>query len=153
MRAKLLLRSIAIIITALLLYLLFWPVPISPAAWTPPPAPGLVGPYAQDNRLAGIQRLDTGGGFAPEDVALDAQGRIYAGMDNGRIVRLQPDGTQPEGFANTHGRPLGLVFDRADNLIVADADKGLLSVAPDGSITVLSTQADGIRFLCANDLD
>jgi len=49
--------------------------------------------------------------FAPEDVALDSQGRIYAGMEDGRIVRLQADGTHPEGFANTHGRPLGLIFD------------------------------------------
>jgi sugar lactone lactonase YvrE len=153
MRAKLLLRGVTLIVVALLLYLLFWPVPVSPAAWTPPTAPGLVGPYAENNRLAGIQRLETGGGFAPEDVALDSSGRIYAGMDNGRIVRLQPDGTHPEGFANTHGRPLGLIFDRADNLIVADADKGLLSISPDGSITTLSTTADGVPFRCTNDLD
>jgi sugar lactone lactonase YvrE len=153
MRTKPILRGLAVIIVALLLYLLFWSVPVSPAAWTPPAAPQLAGPYAPNNRLASIERLQTGGGFAPEDVALDSRGRIYAGMDNGRIVRLQPEGKNPEDFANTHGRPLGLIFDRADNLIVADADKGLLSVAPDGSITVLSTQADGVTFRCANDLD
>ena len=153
MRAKLLLRSVAFIVVALVLYLLFWPVPVSPAAWTPPKAPDLVGPYAQNNRLPGIQRLETGGGFGPEDVALDSHGRIYTGMDNGRIVRLQPDGQNPEGFANTHGRPLGLIFDRADNLIVADADSGLLSISPDGSITTLSTKADGVPFRCTNDLD
>src|SRR6266550_6889202 len=130
MRIKFLVRGVALIAVALLLYLLVWPVAITPAAWTPPTAPDLAGPYAQNSRLAGIQRLETGGGFAPEDVALDSRGRIYAGMDNGRIVRLEPDGTQPEGFANTHGRPLGLIFDRADNLIVADADKGLLSISP-----------------------
>jgi len=153
MRKKLILRCLALIVVALLLYLLLWPVPVSPAAWTPPPAPELAGPYAQNNKLAGIQRLETEGGFAPEDVALDSHGRIYGGMDNGRIVRLQADGTHPEGFANTHGRPLGLIFDRADNLIVADADKGLLSLAPDGSISVLSTQAGGVPFRCTNDLD
>ena|SRR2546422_3646571 len=153
MRAKILLRGAALIIIALILYLLLWPVPIAPAAWTPPAAPELVGPYAQNNRLAGIQRLDTGGGFAPEDVALDSQGRIYAGMEDGRIVRLQADGTHPEGFANTHGRPLGLIFDPADNLIIADADKGLLLIAPNGSITTLSTKAAGVPFRCTNDLD
>lgn len=153
MRAKPILRGLALIVVALLLYLLFWPVPVSPAAWTPPAAPELEGAYAQNNRLAGIERLETGGGFAPEDVALDSLGRIYAGMDNGRIVRLQPDGKNPQGFADTHGRPLGLIFDRAGNLIVADADKGLLSLAPDGAITVLSTQADGVPFRCTNDLD
>ena len=153
MRTKFLLKILLVIIVAALLYLLLWPVPVAPAAWTPPAAPPLSGQFAPNNRLAGIQRLETGGGYAPEDVALDSRGRIYAGMDNGRIVRLQPDGTQPEGFANTHGRPLGLIFDRADNLLVADAIKGLLSIAPDGSISVLSTQADGVPFRCSNDLD
>jgi len=153
MNAKTLLRCAALIIAALLLYLLLWPVPISPAAWTPPEAPPLAGQFERNARLAGTQRLDTGGGLAPEDVAIDAQGRIYGGVEDGRIVRLQADGTRPESFANTHGRPLGLAFDRAGNLIVADANKGLLSVGTDGAITVLSTGANGIPFRCANDLD
>ena len=153
MNAKTLLRCAALIIAALLLYLLLWPVPISPAAWTPPEAPPLAGQFERNARLAGTQRLDTGGGLAPEDVAIDAQGRIYGGVEDGRIVRLQADGTRPESFANTHGRPLGLAFDRAGNLIVADANKGLLSVGTDGAITVLSTEANGIPFRCANDLD
>jgi sugar lactone lactonase YvrE len=153
MNAKTLLRGAALIIAALLLYLLFWPVPISPAAWTPPAAPPLAGQFERNTRLAGVQRLDTGGGFAPEDVALDAQGRIYGGLEDGRIVRLQADGTHPEIFANTNGRPLGLVFDHAGNLIVADANKGLLSVGTDGAITVLSMEADGIPFRCTNDAD
>src|SRR6266446_1704591 len=89
MNAKTLLRGAALIIAALLLYLLFWPVPISPVAWTPPAAPPLAGQFERNTRLAGVQRLDTGGGFAPEDVALDAQGRIYGGLEDGRIVRLQ----------------------------------------------------------------
>lgn|SRR5215813_689035 len=153
MRIKSLLKIVLILIIAVVLYLLLWPVPVVPAAWTPPVAPSLTGSFAQNNRLAGIQRLDTGGGFGPEDIALDSSGRIYGGMDNGRIVRLHPDGTQPETFANTEGRPLGLIFDRANNLIVADAVKGLLSITPDGSIAVLSTQADGVPFRCPNDLD
>src|SRR5436190_6680196 len=153
MRIKLLVRLAALILIVVALYLLLWPVPVSPVAWTPPPAPQLAGVFAPNNRLSGIQRLPTDGGFGPEDVALDSRGRIYTGMDNGRIVRLNANGSAPEGFANTHGRPLGLVFDRSDNLIVADAIKGLLSIAPDGSITVLSTQADGVSFGCTNDLD
>src|ERR1700720_1300153 len=153
MNAKTLFRGLALIFAAIVLYLLFWPVPISPAAWTPPEAPPLAGHYERNSRLTGTQRFDTGGGFGPEDVALDAQGRIYGGLEDGRIVRLQADGTHPETFANTNGRPLGLVFDHAGSLIVADANKGLLSVAPDGAITVLSTEANGIPFRCTNDLD
>jgi len=150
---KKLFRAVLLVLALLALYLLLWPVPISPSAWTPPQAPDLTGPYAQNSRLAGIERLDAGGGFAPEDVALDAQGRIYGGAEDGRIIRLRPDGTHAEVFANTGGRPLGLIFDQAGNLVVADAIKGLLSITPNAVITMLSTAADGIPFRCVNDLD
>jgi sugar lactone lactonase YvrE len=144
---------ILLIIVACLIYLLFAPVPISPAAWTPPVAPALSGQYEQNTRLSPVQRLSLGDGHKPEDVALDAQGRIYAGFEDGRIIQLQPDGTQSRVFANTQGRPLGLAFDRAGNLIVTDAIKGLLSVNPGGEIKVLATEADGVKFGCLNDLD
>ncbi|HKR13699.1 MAG TPA: SMP-30/gluconolactonase/LRE family protein [Pyrinomonadaceae bacterium] len=144
---------VLLIVAAGLGYLLFAPVTITPAAWTPPTAPGLTGQYEQNTRLSGIERLAVGDGHKPEDVALDAQGRIYAGFEDGRIVQLQPDGTQPHVFANTQGRPLGLIFDRAGNLIVTDAIKGLLSIGPGGEIKVLATEADGMKFGCLNDLD
>jgi sugar lactone lactonase YvrE len=151
---------ITILIAIVVLYFLFWPISISPQAWSPPPAPPLTGEYQQNSRLAAVERLPlgtnatrAGTGFAPEDVALDAEGRIYSGVDDGRIMRLQADGTQPTVFSNTHGRPLGLAFDPNGNLIVADAIKGLLSIARDGSVTALSTGADGVPFGCTNDLD
>jgi len=136
-----------------ILYLLLWPVPISPVAWNPPPAPALTGPYQQNSLLSPVERLSLGEGFAPEDVAIDAEHRIYAGMDDGRIVRVQADGSRHEVFANTRGRPLGLIFDSNGNLIVADAIRGLLSIAKDGTASVLSTEADGVPFKCTNDLD
>jgi len=155
-KAKKFLLLLGALCVIVLLYLLFWPVPISPQAWTPLPAPPLSGPYEQNSKLAGVERLvlvPSGEGFAPEDVALDAENRIYAGLDDGRIMRLQADGTRPEVFSDTHGRPLGLIFDSAGNLIVADAIKGLLSISRDGSVTVLTTSADGVAFGCTNDLD
>lgn len=155
-KAKRLFLFFAALVALVVLYLLFWPVPISPQAWTPPPAPPLTEAYQQNNLLSGVERfalVPTGTGFAPEDVALDAQNRIYTGLDDGRIMRLQADGTSPQVFSNTYGRPLGLAFDLNGNLIVADAIKGLLSLAPDGSVSVLTTGADGVPFGCTNDLD
>ena len=140
------------VIVVLVVYLVTWPVPINPAAWTPPAAPALAGVYAQNSELARIERLRVDG-FAPEDVAIDNHDRIYCGTEDGRVFRFQPDGTRPDVFANTHGRPLGLIFAGDGNLIVADAVKGLLSIAVDGDITVLSTGADGVPFRCTNDLD
>lgn len=144
---------IVLILVVGLAYLLLAPVPISPAAWTPPAAPALTGQYAQNSRLAPVQKLSLGDGHKPEDVALDAEGKIYAGFEDGRIMVLEPDDTQPRVFANTNGRPLGLVFDREGNLIVADALKGLLSVNKTGEVKVLADEADGAKFGCLNDLD
>jgi sugar lactone lactonase YvrE len=152
-KVRRILLSLAAIVLIIVLYLVFWPVPISPQAWTPPAAPPLTGKYQQNSELSGVERLSLGEGFAPEGVAIDSEGRIYAGFDDGRIMRLQVDGTGPEVFVNTGGRPLGLIFDSVGNLIVADADKGLLSVAPDRTVTTLATAADGTRFGCTNDLD
>ena len=159
-KARRFIRFIALLLAIVILYFLLWPVPISPVAWTPPIAPPLTGQYQQNSQLATTERLSlgtgnphAGAGYGPEDVALDAEGRIYTGLDDGRIMRLQADGTQPELFANTGGRPLGLAFDPNGDLIVADAIKGLLSIARDATVTVLTTTADGVPFGCTNDLD
>ena len=146
------LRLLLLILILAIAYLFLWPVRINPVAWAPPPAPELTGVYAQNNELAKIERLPVSG-FGPEDVAFDSQDRIYCGSQDGFIFRFQPDGTHPEVFAETKGRPLGLMFDHHGNLIVADAMVGLMSIAPDGKATVLSTEAEGVPFRCTNDLD
>ncbi len=141
------------LILLLVLYLLFWPVPIDPQAWTPPAAPPLEGDYAVNDKLAAAERIGAGVGVGPETVSVDAQGRIYAGYEDGRIVRFAADGSNPDTFAHTGGRPVGHRFDAAGNLIVADAAKGLLSVSPDGKITELATQHGGVPFGLTDDVE
>ncbi len=141
-----------LVIAAVVIYLLLAPVPISPAAWNPPIAPELTGQYEKNTRLSDIQRMSFGDGHKPEDVAIDSDGRIYAGFEDGRIVQLQY-GNSLNVFANTGGRPLGLAFDSQGNLIVTDAIKGLLSIDASGAVKVLATEADGLKFGCLNDLD
>ena len=145
--------ALILVFGALLIYLLAWPVGIEPVAFVPPEAPPLTGVYEPNNRLTGVERFAEGAGFGPENVAFDAEGRIYAGVEGGAIVRLDADGTNPERFATTPGRPLGMEFDAEGNLIVADSPAGLLSVAPDGSVTVLTDEAAGKPILFADDLD
>ncbi len=155
-RARKFLRFLIAVVSAIVLYLLLWPVPISPIAWNPPPAPTLTGVYQQNSALSNVERLGIVPpeyGFGPEDIAFDAEDRIYAGLDDGRIIRLKGNDANAEVFADTHGRPLGLVFDATGNLIVADAIKGLLSIARDGNVSVLTTSADGLALGCTNDLD
>ena len=145
--------AVGVILTLIAVYLLVWPVPVNPVAWQAPPAPGYVGPFTRNERLKGLEMLSIGDNHGPETVALDAEGRIYAATHEGRIVRLQADGSRPENWVTTGGRPLGIRFDPAGHLVVADAFRGLLRIAPDGTVTVLATEADGKPILYANSVD
>lgn len=129
-------------------YLALWPVPIAPRAWTAPPPPGYSGPHAVNENLAGLQLIDLGGEVGPEHVALGKDGKLYTTVLSGNILRMNPDGSDREVFVNTGGRVLGFDFDAGGNLIAADALQGLLSVAPDKTITVLANEVNGtpIRY-------
>lgn len=145
MRRPLLLLLLLVVVGAAG-YLLFWPVRLDPVAWEPPTAPAVV----LNDRLAGL-RILSAALAGPESVAVDAQGRMYTGTEDGQIVRVSPDG-RPTTIASTGGRPLGVALDAAGNLIVADAEKGLLSVDPRGRVTVLADRFEGERFRFTDDV-
>jgi sugar lactone lactonase YvrE len=126
--------------------------PIDPAAYTPPVQPPLTGVLAPNDLLQKAELLAKGRINGPEEVAVDARGRIYAGTRDGKILRLLPDG-RLETFAVTGGRPLGMQFDREGNLIVCDSYKGLLSVNPAGRITILAQSINGVAFKFTDALD
>ncbi|MCZ6806212.1 MAG: SMP-30/gluconolactonase/LRE family protein, partial [Deltaproteobacteria bacterium] len=146
-------RWLGAIFVVLVVYLLLWPVPIEPVSWIAHPAPPLEGDFAPNRLLQGMELFPTPKTHGPEDVAVDAEGRVYVGVDEGRIFRYSPDGAKVEAFADTGGRPLGLDFDVDGNLIVADAFKGLLSLDPEGTITVLCTEAGYHPFEFTDDVD
>lgn len=143
---------VIVLIAATLLALSLSPGPVSSAAYIPSPAIPMQGKLAPNDALKKAQRLAEGKVHGPEDVDMDSAGRIYSGTQDGKIVRLLPNG-EPETFAETGGRPLGLHFDTNGNLIVADAWKGLLSIGPQGQITTLTTEANGKSFQFTNALD
>ncbi len=134
-------------------YLTLWPVPIDPVVWHPTPGPGLTGQYAPNSLLADIEHL-VQVGPGPEDMTRGPDGLIYTGLEDGRIVRFDPDSGAPaETFVDTGGRPLGLEFSFDNELIVADAFRGLLSISPDGNVTVLVDSIGGERMMFVNDVD
>jgi len=143
---------VAVVALVGLAALVLVPAPIDPVAYTPPPPPPLSGPLAPNLALREAERLLEGKVHGPEDVAFDAQGRLYASTADGKVVRLTAAG-EAEEFAATGGRPLGLRFDPAGNLIVCDAYKGLLSLDAGGRITVLATEAGGVPFRFTDNLD
>jgi 2-keto-4-pentenoate hydratase/2-oxohepta-3-ene-1,7-dioic acid hydratase in catechol pathway/sugar lactone lactonase YvrE len=140
-----------------------------PVPWTPPSAPALTGALARNQLLDQVERWEVPGGAKPEDVVLDAAGRLYAGVEDGRIWRWPPgyeggtpssegsgtpgsEGGTPGLFADTHGRPLGLEVDPRDGtLIVCDGYRGLLRVTETGRVRVLADSFGGRRLKFTNN--
>ncbi len=130
--------------------------PITPAAWEPPAAPPLEGPTAANDLLGNADHLGEGLIPGPEDVAVDAQGRVYGGTSDGRIVRLTPaEGGKwsAETFASTGGRPLGLAMAPDGRLLAAVADVGLVLIDPRGKTRALVQSVDGEAVRVADGLD
>jgi sugar lactone lactonase YvrE len=144
---------LAVLAVVALAALTLTPIPIKPEAWTPPPVMPLEGLLGANTALKdGARRWPQTLGHGPEDVAV-RDGFAYTGLEDGRILKLPLDGGAVTEFAKTGGRPLGLQFDAAGNLIVADADKGLLSIARDGAVSVLTDSANGQKMIFVDDLD
>ena len=137
----------------IVVYLLAWPVPVDPIAWQAPDNPGYQGVFSVNQKLASIERLEIDSTHGPEALAVGADGLIYASSHEGWIFRHDPYNKRSSRWVKTGGRPLGLVFDAHGNLLVADAYNGLLSIAPDGSMTTLTNTVNGNVIKYANDLD
>ncbi|MBU3672033.1 MAG: SMP-30/gluconolactonase/LRE family protein [Sinobacteraceae bacterium] len=120
-------------------YLLLWPVPVEPVAWQAAPLPAYVGVHAVNNRLAGLRQISLDGNAGPEHVVIGPDGRLYAAVEAGRILRMNPDGTALEVYAQTGGRVLGIAFDAEGQLYAADALRGLLRVDRTGQVVPVVT--------------
>jgi sugar lactone lactonase YvrE len=147
--------SLASALALALAYLFLWPVPIEPQPWAPTKNPGYNGVFAANDALANAGYIDLPQGeYGPEDIAVGPDGRLYTAVHSGKILALDlADGSWSE-YAATGGRPLGIEFDVQGTLWVADAYLGLLSVAPDGEVSVVATEtSDGSPILYADDVD
>ena len=140
--------ALALLLGVVVAYLCFWPVPIDPVSWQAPAPPGYTGVHVPNDQLADLEMIPLNHEQGPEHIVLAGDGKLYAAVASGDILRMAPDGTGQEVFVNTGGRVLGFDFDAAGNLIAADAIKGLLAIDPEGKITVLADQVDGapIRY-------
>ncbi|HYX38209.1 MAG TPA: SMP-30/gluconolactonase/LRE family protein [Oligoflexus sp.] len=124
---------------------------IDPAPFHPEKAPALVGPYAPNQRLASAERLAGGQLQGPEEIAIDADGYVYTGTADGTIKKISRQG-EVTTFANTGGHPLGLDFDAAGQLLVAEPYSGLLRVTADGKVTILVQDYEGEKLGLVDDV-
>jgi sugar lactone lactonase YvrE len=133
----------------LVAYLLWWPVPIEPRRWTPPRDPGQTGPYVANDDLARASLIPIGNrsdDIAPETAAVDPRdGRIYTGLANGWIMRFDPRDDRVQRFVRVGVRPLGLAFAPDGTLYVAHTARGILAIAPNGTVRPVANCGRGPR--------
>ena len=119
-------------------------------------------PYEVNDKLRDVELIGLGQVEAPEDVIFDPADNLYCGTRHGDVMRfLAPDYKKLELFAHIGGQPLGLAFDREQNLYVCVGGMGLYSVAPDGTVSKATDETnrstfsvnDNSRLRLADDLD
>src|SRR6185436_6171170 len=88
----------ALVLAGAAAYLFLWPVPADPVAWQAPVPPGYAGPHAANTKLADLRMIDLGGEVGPEHIAIGPDGRIYAAVESGNLLRMDPDGAKQEVF-------------------------------------------------------
>jgi sugar lactone lactonase YvrE len=118
--------------------------------WRPPTAP------ARARQCRSVEPVELTvfdvPGRGPEDVAVDAEGNVYAGVADGRILRLSSDGRRVDTLADTGGRPLGVEIDPDGDLLVCDARAGLLHVAAaTGQLRVVADRIAGTPMVFCNN--
>ncbi|CAK9148585.1 unnamed protein product [Ilex paraguariensis] len=118
----------------------------------------MVVPRRNPRMLHGSEKIGVGQLLGPEDVAYDPKsGLIYTGCVDGWVKRVTVNesaaDTVVENWVNTGGRPLGIVLGHHDEVVIADADKGLLKVAADGVPELLTDEADGLKFRLTDAVD
>jgi sugar lactone lactonase YvrE len=107
---------------------------------------------SDDGLLDTVEVFPLPSGSGPEDVAVDADGRIVAGGEDGRIWRWPAGGGRPEAIAETGGRPLGIEIDPRDgSLVICDAYRGLLRLREDGVVVELARTAAGSSIVFCNN--
>ena len=120
---------------------------IDPIRWQPPPSR----PLPEPDLTATLHVVELPG-TAPEDVVADAEGNIWTGVEDGRIIRITRDGSSIQVMANTGGRPLGLAVARDGRLLICDSHRGLLRYDPaTGTMETLVAEVAGRALtFCSN---
>ncbi|XP_002273458.3 protein STRICTOSIDINE SYNTHASE-LIKE 5 [Vitis vinifera] len=125
------------------------PVPIHEFSQQPMVVPKLNPRMLQGSEMIGVGKL-----LSPEDIAYHPDSHlIYTGCDDGWVKRITLNDSMVQNWAFTGGRPLGVALGRHGQLVVADAEKGLLEVTADGMVKTLTDEAEGLKFKLTDGVD
>ena len=145
-------KIFGLIVLGYLVYLLAWPSLIEPEKWHPSIVNQEINKSAKP--FGELILIPVEDGKGAEDVSVDQDGFIYAGLDSGKVMKINPNPPFENNiFTQTKGRPLGLDMGEDSHLIVADSYKGLLKIDTKGNVTVLTDKADGVPFAFTDDVD
>lgn len=109
---------------------------VDPVRWQPPPVRPLPQFGAAELTVVPVP------GHAPEDIVVDADGALWTGVDDGRIIRIEPSG-QTSVVGAIGGRPLGMAVARDGRLLVCSSPGGLLAMdRGTGAVQVLTEAVD-----------
>jgi sugar lactone lactonase YvrE len=124
--------------------------PIDPVRWQPPGSRPL--PPPDPTPALTIVEIP---GTAAEDVVVAADGTIWTGVEDGRIISVDPAGGAPRVITDTGGRPLGLAFTRDHRLLICDSHRGLLRYDPGtGQMETLVSEVAGKPLtFCSNAVE
>ncbi|RKQ69385.1 sugar lactone lactonase YvrE [Litorimonas taeanensis] len=146
------LKLLVVFFIGIILYLLFFPVPISPRSWQAPIHKGYIGAFSPNTGLENLAKAPLPEGIhGPEDI-VEMEGELYLSSQTGWILKFDPLTDKFIRFANTGGSPLGMESMHG-KLIIADPYVGLVSVDGAGTLEVLSNMVAGTPILYADDLD
>jgi ribose transport system permease protein len=118
--------------------------------------------WALNDKLKDVYIIGEGEIEGAEDVILDRNDNLYGGSRHGDIIRFfPPDYTKWEVFAHIGGAPLGMAFDRDDNLHVCVGGMGVYRITPDRKVELVTDETnrsihsvnDDSRMRLADDLD
>lgn len=126
---------------------------VDPVAWQSQAPPGDAPEPASE--YDALERWPMPGSAGPEDVVVDAQGRLVTGTDDGAIWRYdhldRPDGGRVTRIADTGGRPLGIELLGDGRYLVCDAERGVLRVDEHGRVETLTDRALGRPLVACNN--
>ncbi|MFD1858719.1 SMP-30/gluconolactonase/LRE family protein [Aeromicrobium camelliae] len=118
---------------------------IDPQRWRPPVAD------PSEPSAAHLAHVHPVSGKGPEDVLVLADGSVLTGLEDGRIVRVDPESGREHPVVDTGGRPFGLEMHPDGGVVVCDGFRGPLHLSDDGTLTTLLDRVEGVALKFCNN--